>query len=505
MGYAFQAKHSNLVSFLVHRKAKPPRSTKREVEEFLLSLAAPTIDLGEALISGLDGSWQQQIQEVSHKILGDLERLPDSPLPNAKVTAKLYPLARYFGSFSLFSLLLVGDEDEQGDQIATGFFREAAIASGEHGLFLKPEGFTGNLSFLDPLPSITAFSATPAEYPSVAFWTPTGQAVVLTLEDGKHFYWKQLQPILDGSKNILQSLASAISKKGSERKGKTILHLSDLHLGAPSVAAKRQYLKASLRSVSERADRVVLTGDLFDNPTAELRTQFDEFRADLEIFTKDNIVIIPGNHDVRLHGNKFGGFGESYKAFSNLWQPTVVDDEMKAMFLCFDSCEEGSFATGRVSAEQRLAVAGQIEAQTNKNADLLEYTKIALVHHHPLPFDSEPEATALYQRAIQAVFPPDKFLAFENAEEFNVWCAKRDVSLILHGHKHAPRQTWTDDGILVVGCGSTTGVDDAPMCYDLVTLDPDSQAWSVSFFHDEHADGGGFQLQSISLSAPRNH
>lgn len=505
MGYSFQAKHANLVSFLVHRNAKPPRSTRREVEEFLFSLAMPRSDLREAFISGLDGSWQRQIREVSHQILGDLEVFPDTPLPNSSVAAKLRPLAKYFSYFSLFSLVLVGDEDEDGDQFATAFFREAAIASGEHGLFLKPEGFSGNLSFLDPFPSITAFSATPAEYPSVAFWTPTGQAVVLKLEDGAHFYWERLQPILDGSKNILQSLAVEISKKRNERKGRTILHLSDLHLGAPSVAAKRQYLKASLRSVSERADRVVLTGDLFDNPNSELRTQFDEFRTDLEIFTKDNIIIIPGNHDVRFNGNKFGGYGESYKAFSNLWQPIVVDDEMKAVFLCFDSCEEGSFARGRVSAEQRLAVAGQLEALTNKNSDLLEYTKIALVHHHPLPFDSEPEATAFYQRVIQAVFPPDKFLAFENAGEFNVWCEKRDVSLILHGHKHAPRQTWTDEGILVVGCGSTTGVANAPMCYDLVTLDPDSQAWSVSFFHDEHADGGGFQLQSVSLSAPRNH
>ena len=343
----------------------------------------------------------------------------------------------------------------------------------------------------------------PTEYPSLSYWTPQGQPVVTSLADGIEFYFEILQPILENTKGSISSLKKAIMKKRSQMRPKTILHLSDLHLGNQNVASKRRYLKGALRPISSKVDRVVLTGDLFDNPTSELRIQFDEFRADLELFTKDNIIIIPGNHDVRSNGNKFGKFGESYKAFSNLWQPAVVDDEMKAMFLCFDSCEEGSYARGRVSKNQRLSVGAEIDNLLHKNPVCEDYTKIALVHHHPLPFEVEPEATALYQRAVQSIFPADKFVAFENNLEFNTWCSNRGVSLILHGHKHAPRQAWTDDGILVVGCGSSTGVEDTPMCYDLVTLDTNTQAWSVSFYYDQHADGGGFKLQSVSLSAPK--
>lgn len=503
MGYSFEAKHANLVSYIISENAKPPRSTQQEVMGFLYSLAYPMTDPTESLISGLDGDWQRQIQSTAERIIPALEKLPDDPMPSSKYTFLLNPLRRYFSGFGLYSMLLVSSEDYEGEAEAARFFHEAAISSGKYGLFLKPKGFRENLNFLDPLSSVAAFSQMPTEYPSVSFWTPDGKAVVTSLSDGIEFYFEVIQPILENPKELIGRLTSAIVKKRSQMRPKRILHLSDLHLGNKSVAAKRQYLKGALRPISSKVDRVVLTGDLFDNPTSELRTQFDEFRSDLELFTKDNIIIIPGNHDVRTSGNKFGKFGESYKAFSNLWQRTVVDDEMKAIFLCFDSCEEGSYARGRVSSNQRLSVAADIDNVLHNKPHCEDYTKIVLVHHHPLPFDAEPEATALYQRAVQSIFPADKFVAFENYVEFNTWCSNRGVSLILHGHKHAPRQSWTDDGILVVGCGSSTGVEGTPMCYDLVTLDADTQAWSVSFYYDQHADGGGFKLQSVSLSAPK--
>lgn len=519
MGYAFEAKHTNLVSFVLDRKGKPPRSTKKEVLSFVRSLAEPTGDPRETLISGLDGEWQSGIQSTALKVIEALERLPDSPLPDQRCTLLLKPFREHFSGFALFSLLLVSQDDQTGEHEATKFFHEAARASGPHGLFLKPQGFSENLNFLDPLSAASALSRMPTEYPSVTFWTPkeiampylkgmrplpVSEAVTLGLEEGIEFYFRTLQPIFENPKGMFGRLFSAIRKKRSEKSRKTVLHLSDLHLGNKQVTAKRQYLKGALRSVCKKVDRVVLTGDVFDNPTSELRTEFDDFRSDLELFTKDNIILVPGNHDVRSSGNRFGKLGESYKAFSNLWQPTVVDHDMKAIFLCFDSCEEGSFARGRVSQNQRLAVASQIDALIQKSPECAEYTRIALVHHHPLPFDEEPEATALYQRVVQSIFPADQFVAFEDNEAFNRWCENRDVSLILHGHKHSPRQAWTDDGILVVGCGSTTGVEATPLCYDLVTLDPDTQAWSVAFYFDEHADGGGFRLQSVSLSAPKN-
>ncbi len=135
----------------------------------------------------------------------------------------------------------------------------------------------------------------------------------------------------------------------------------------------------------------------------------------------------------------------------------------------------------------------------SKDGGVAGYTKIALVHHHPLPFENEPEPETGYQRLLQRIFQPDKFVEFENADDFNKWCLKQKITLILHGHKHFPRQSKLGDETLIVGCGSTTGVENTPMCYDIVTLNDASDQWSVTFYMDENGDGGGFEVQAVTL------
>ena len=77
---------------------------------------------------------------------------------------------------------------------------------------------------------------------------------------------------------------------------------------------------------------------------------------------------------------------------------------------------------------------------------------------------------------------------------------------MLHGHKHIPHLvtvSLTAQGktreITVVGCGSTTGVEGKPMCYDVITMDPSTKRWNVLFFHDEKGDGSGFVLQNVTV------
>jgi len=172
MGYAFEARHTNLVSYVLDKSAKAPRSTKQEVTNFVRSLAEPIIDPNETLITGLGGNWQIEIQRMAQKIIRSVEALPDDPFPNSKCTFFLKPLHKYFSEFSLFSLLLVSQDDDRGELEAAKFLQEAARASGPYGLFLKPQGFSENLNFLDPLSVVSTFSKMPTEYPSVVFWTP---------------------------------------------------------------------------------------------------------------------------------------------------------------------------------------------------------------------------------------------------------------------------------------------------------------------------------------------
>ena len=49
-----------------------------------------------------------------------------------------------------------------------------------------------------------------------------------------------------------------------------------------------------------------------------------------------------------------------------------------------------------------------------------------------------------------------------------------------------------------------TGMDGKPMCYDIVSLDPETKRWSVLFFYDEKGDGGGFRPHDIRLDLRRS-
>lgn len=85
------------------------------------------------------------------------------------------------------------------------------------------------------------------------------------------------------------------------------------------------------------------------------------------------------------------------------------------------------------------------------------------------------------------------------------WCVGRQVGLVLHRHKHVPHLATVqpaggeDREVTVVGRGSSVGAEGKPMCYDVVTIEPDTKRWSVSFYHDERGDGSGFTLQNVAI------
>ena len=250
----------------------------------------------------------------------------------------------------------------------------------------------------------------------------------------------------------------------------------------------------------------MISGDLFNEPKAELRSLFDEFHLDLISLTQKAPIIIPGNHDLRRSGNELFGVGRNSDQFVDLpFEPIVPDDDLKAVFFCFNSCEGGNFATGHVSEKQRLERGASFERLVRQSPKIKDYSRIAVVHHHPYTYSSEP--TVLYEKML-AWFSKkeDRFVAFENADEFLNWCGARDVSLILHGHKHVPhvimaqleiRQRQRE--VMIVGCGSSTGVEQKPMCYDIITLDPNTRRWTTTFYYDPSGDGAGFDSQNVTL------
>ena len=501
MGARFDLSHINLVGFLTDETGlTAPRSDLNTIGEFLMSLAD-----GQHLISSTQGSpndWTKRVAQAAQDQFNRLSFQFGEPANQLPVDSRKYldPLRCYFTGYDFYALVLPAD-GRGGDESVLRFFREAGYSSGANGLVLLPsqQYEPGLAQFVDPFPALRVLADQPIAAPGVLFWTRLGSACALPLQEAFDFLRRDLLSALSGG---LRATDSAIAAQASSRRSKRVLHLSDLHIGLKEATHRRSYLKRHLRGLLPSIDRVAVTGDLFDTPSEDLRASFDEFRRDIEDGTGKRLLVVPGNHDVRIKGNAIGGLGRRAEYVTDLdWSPVDVDHDMQAVFFSFNSSETGDFARGSVSLRQRLSRAEKHDDEIHRKQSVRDYFNVALVHHHPVDYGSQP--TALYERILAKFGGDDRFIAFEESEDFTNWCVGRHVSLILHGHKHIPHLATVRvagrSEVTVVGCGSSVGAEGKPMCYDVVTIEPATKRWSVSFHQDARGDGSGFTLQNVAL------
>ncbi|WP_312993894.1 metallophosphoesterase [Achromobacter animicus] len=506
MGAQFDLNHINLVGYLTDETGiSAPRSDVNTIGMFLTSLA-----YGQNLISSTQGSqddWTRQVRDAAIDQLNRLNFQFCEPANERPVNSQWYldPLRTYFTGYDFYALVLPADDQGPADS-AMRFFREAGYSSGANGLVLFPsrKNEPGLAQFVDPFPALRALADHPIAPPSVLFWSRFGSACALSLQDAFDFLRRDLLPALSGGQRASDD---AIAFQASRQRSKRILHLSDLHIGRTEATQRRSYLKRHVKGLLPSIDRVAVTGDLFDTPSDELRASFDEFRRDVEDSTKKRLLVVPGNHDMRAKGNAISRFGRNAQYVTDLdWSPLDVDHDMQTVFFSFNSSETGNFARGGVSERQRLSRAERHDGEISRKEQVRDYFNIALVHHHPVDYSSQP--TALYERILARFGGDRRFIAFEESEDFVKWCVGRRVGLILHGHKHIPHLATvrpTNDGeVTVVGCGSSVGAEGTPMCYDVITIDPAKKTWSVCFYHDV-GDGSGFTLQNVALDLRASH
>lgn len=503
MGAKFDISHINLVGYLTDETGMgAPRSDLDTIGTLLMSLA-----YGENLISSTQGSpgdWTRQVAEAAQAQFDRLNFQFGEAANRKPVNSRRYldPLRTYFTGYDFYALVLPANHYDPDESILQ-FFREAGYSSGANGLVLLPSQSyeSGLAQFVDPFPALRVLVDQPIAPPGVLFWSRLGSACALSLQDAFDFLRHDLLYALSDG---LRGADRAIARQASRRRSKHILHLSDLHIGLAEATQRRSYLKRHVRSLLPTVDRVAVTGDLFDTPSEDFRASFDEFRRDVEDSTSKRLLVVPGNHDMRTKGNAIGRFRRRAEYATDLdWSPIDVDHDMQAVFLSFNSSETGNFARGSVSLRQRLSRAEKHDDELLRNNHVGDYFNIALVHHHPVNYGSQP--TALYERILARLGGEENYIAFEESEDFVKWCVGRKVGLVLHGHKHIPhlataRSAQGESGeVTVVGCGSSVGAGGKPMCYDVITIEPITKRWSVSFYQDERGDGSGFTLQNVAL------
>lgn len=508
MGWIFPIECSNVVAFLTapdHTVA--PRLTRGELSAFLHALRQmPRFEQEQQpwqprFISARP-NWLERIERAAAAASSYVDSLAtnwDEWLEPAAIDRALGDLKTLLGDYELFALAARREPNPE----LNAFVQEAAYASGGHAIYLVSDEITTSFDVLDPFPAIALLAEQPDKWPGVLFWSRRGVAAFCSLRDARVVHNKMLAVFQRPSSQISAAVDRILDEHRSTSSSKQLLHLSDLHFGTTTALRNQAYLLATLAKVIPRVDRVVVTGDLMENPREQDALTYKNFQASLVRMGKEP-VRIPGNHDQKWLGN----FGSSLKEMAGIeWSKLVVDDDLGCIFLGFDSARDARFATGKVASDQLLEVAALLDTRCVASPELEDYLKVALVHHHPFSFETKAET--LIQRGLKYIGLSDEsFLRFHDAEKFVKWCALRGVPLILHGHKHVQRYVkhWESDGkggqfeVAAVGCGTSLGAEDQPLSYNVVAWEPHSRQWAASFFSDP-GDGSGFTRQHVSVQA----
>ncbi|MBL8264457.1 MAG: metallophosphoesterase [Xanthomonadaceae bacterium] len=511
MGWHFNLKYANFVAYVTKQPPKvAPRATLWELKEFLGSIQGRYRDPNRPALISSSPEWIKQVEDAAERA-SDRARSIDAADEKFLGTDVIAEILDEFGSllcdYDLFALAVGTSDKHRGVRAQAEFL---AVRSKHHALFLIPDfsSTDDSLEIYDPLPLASTLATHRELWPGIVFWTPRGVTAFAQVDEVDDLF-RRIQGAFVRGAGHLDWVLNDFNDRKQRSAAKRIIHLSDLHFGATSALENQAYLLSHLRSVLTAHDRVVITGDLFDNPKREDALAFRNFRSELAAASGHEPILVPGNHDQKLLGNSLFGIGSRLNEVAKLeWSSLVIDSELECVFYCFDSSRDADFARGRVTKQQLMEVATEFEVKANGKPEIRNYLGAALVHHHPFSFETQRE-TKIQRFLAKAGFSDEAFLRMEEAEGFLAWCAGRRVPLILHGHKHVPRHVkqsvnwqagarseWRD--VTAVGCGTSLGAEGYPLSYNIVHWSAASRSWAASFYSDP-GTGTGFEEQYVAM------
>ncbi|MEV6193602.1 metallophosphoesterase [Streptomyces sp. NPDC051920] len=496
MGLRFDLPTSAVVGHLLAPDREPPRLGYGEIEYFLRAL----LRRHDRFIS----SSRYFADDLRNRAAECLDRLDtghdvsgagSDALTAGTVRRVLEPLADVVRAYDVVVLPIGSRKDRRW---LDRFAHEAALAPGHGLLVLIPTLYEPevNARVLDPDEGVADALKRRDEWPGAIFAVRGQSSFFLPFEAA---YRAVADLTTGGDLQPVLRVARDDAERGAARARATrrrLLHLSDLHIGARKPNQLRQYLRSAVARF-EPLDRVVVTGDLFDQPFPEYRQQYIDFENQLRELTRAEPVVVPGNHDQRILGNRIKRLGRRREELVDLrWdRGPVHDSEAKIVFLCFDSSRTGLAARGGIGTEQFVDVATRYDT-ARQVASFDDCLRIAVLHHHPYPYPLDGEVPVIgfgtegRERRLGGMLR-ERLLEMEDAERFLEWCAARDVSLVLHGHRHRPRlisdriptgdKARPSHSLLTVGCGASLGAGGGPLSFNVIDWNQKTGGWTVDF------------------------
>lgn len=221
------------------------------------------------------------------------------------------------------------------------------------------------------------------------------------------------------------------------------------------VAERRlKHLIKSQLSKIEPGDSVdcVITGDAVDSPKQTTEANYFNFAEYIEERCGQKPIRILGNHDINSHGIAVFHGHQHITNIVGEYPKINILEESKVILLLFNSNTNGNLAEGEIGTQQMSEMGNLLDDVEN----LESYLLIAVLHHHLLPI---PKPDYYDKKWFEKILPSDFMdmsLKLIDADLFLEWLRRRNVRIVLHGHKHIPFLA-ESEGITVIGCGSSTG------------------------------------------------
>jgi len=515
MGLEFNLQTANVLGSFTRDLESPLIAAPESMRLFLQNL----YDGG--MISSSHAWYQDVMAEVESAISAVDDRTIEwtTPIVWDESYGPISQLRYRFAQYALYGL--PADTYESGD-VARQIAKSIAGLPGHGIMMLIPSMpyYGGAEEFFGPT-SLTRSINLNQNRAGIHVWTRTGVSSFLPVDEALPFFLRAarlLEGFRPGRTDLLASLDELVESANVDRPEIRLLHLSDLHFGHARADQTSGYLLPELRKLG-KIDKIVVTGDLMDSPSPENLARFLDFKNQLIAGFGADCLVVPGNHDARIKGNKLRSVGELTKFLADVgWRRIDWDDDLKMVCFGFDSSREGESARGRVPSEQLRDIASDFNVGMLQKDERKRYLRVGLIHHHLSEMSSVEESSGIirFYGNVQ-----DRLVAMENAKQILEWCALRGVNLVMHGHKHRFRYQEHNVGVregmadavrrvVEVGCGSSTGMgsEGRPISFNLVSWSPSASAWTIEHYVDRGDYSGFFGFSprspsgSVSETAP---
>ena len=266
-------------------------------------------------------------------------------------------------------------------------------------------------------------------------------------------------------------------------RGNTIVHISDIHFGVdhgfPDLSERGRFslldrLRADIvKMANNDVALLVVSGDLTSRADGnQLLNRAEGFLNDLAAacnITTDQVIIVPGNHDIPLeaafsphdysHEKTFSGFLRSFhKKAPPLLRTFQFQDGQRVEVLALSSVKLRDKTLMEYGYIEWPLYEGQLHSLAPRPRPGL---RMAVMHHHLVPASRVEQVDPDYKAGRVSV-TLDAGNVMEGLQE-------HDFNLVLHGHQHVPALTrltrWRlkddspdlaggDEGFYVVAGGS---------------------------------------------------